>query len=61
MPKNVDVTKDKMQEVAYLLRKRHLGAVETAWLDFSKGFIQGALFARICVEAEALQKCQILR
>ena len=60
MPQGVNVLTDSMQVMLYLLRKRHLGAGKTAWLKASEGLIQGAPFARICVEAEALKAFHIL-
>ena len=54
MPKIVNVVVDNMQKMIYLLKKPHLGAVVAAHLGY-EGFIQGSLFARICVEAKALK------
>ena len=59
MPNYVDVGKYSTQETLYLLKKPHLGSVETLWLDLSHGLMQGALFARICSEAKTLQECHI--
>ena len=58
MPRIVNVVDDSMQKMSYLLRKPHLGAVEAAYLGY-EGFIQGSLFARICVEGAALKACHL--
>ena len=61
VPKEVNVWDYDMQDILYLFRKRRLGAAETTLLQASEGFIQGALFARVCFEAEALRVCHIGR
>ena len=59
MPKEVYVWDTHMQDILYPLRKHHLGDVEIVWLKASEGFVQGAPFARISVEAAALRECHI--
>ena len=49
------------QAACCLLRKPHLGAVESVSINFGGGFAYGAILVRICAEAKALQECKVFR
>ena len=61
VPTVVDMDPNDRQAFCCLLRKPHLGTVESVTINLDGGFEQGVLFGRICAEATALRECHLVQ